>query len=274
MPRSWPLVLFVLALLVGARGIAHASAVEDAEAEMKRAKVALDSGLYEKAVGHYLIARALVPDASGPYLGLGLAYAGMGKCNEAIPALEEYLRRRKKDPFPGARSTLNACRERVSQPEAPKPPPEEPPSPPPEEPNDPTGVPGGVMGGVVRAPPEAPPRGHLDLTIEPVAGKLTINGLPLGERSTYSSDLQSAVYEVVVEKSGYETVTRMLLVQTGRTTRDKIILQSSAPRDRRRKAGAAVGVILAAGVIAGVIAIGVVFGSPKPEIQFSTVVIP
>jgi hypothetical protein len=116
-------------------------------------------------------------------------------------------------------------------------------------------------------------RGHLEINIEPVAGRLTVNGMWLGERRSYSADLLPAVYEVVIERGGYETVTRMLLVQSGRTTVDKVVLQSSAPRDRRRKAGTAVGVILAAGVVAGVIAIGVVFGSPKPETQFSTEVI-
>jgi hypothetical protein len=254
--------------LVVTSGAARAGIVEDAEAEMRKAKVALDAGEYEKAVSHYLIARTLVPDASGPYLGLGLAYAGLGRCSEAIPSLEEYLRRRKKDPFPGARATLNACRARETSPVPVRPPPPPEPRSPvfgeaPEEPNDPV---------VARPPPPEVQRGHLQISIEP-AGRLTVNGMWLGERKTYAADLLPAVYDVVIERSGYETVNRMLLVQSGRTTIDKVVLQSSAPRIRRRNAGAAIGSILAAGVVAGVIAIGVVFGSPKPETQFSTEVI-
>ncbi len=60
---------------------------------------------------------------------------------------------------------------------------------------------------VVRPPP--PPevqRGHLEINIEP-AGRLTVNGMWLGERKSYSADLLPAVYEVVIERSGYESLT-------------------------------------------------------------------
>ena len=101
---------FVVAgLLLLAAPAAHAQDQSEAESEMRKAKTALDKHDYEAAIGHYLIARSLAPESSGPYLGLGLAYAALGRCGDAIPVLEEYLRR-KPDPHPAARSTLNACR--------------------------------------------------------------------------------------------------------------------------------------------------------------------
>ena len=57
-----------------------------------------------------------MPSSSGPYLGLGLAYARSGKCDQAIPYLEEYLRRKKQSPKPEAGDTLNPCKQRAVKP--------------------------------------------------------------------------------------------------------------------------------------------------------------
>jgi tetratricopeptide (TPR) repeat protein len=297
----------VAVALVCAR--AWAGPIEEAEAEMRRAKANLDRGEYEAAIGHYIQARALAPDSSGPYLGLGLAYAGLGRCGEAIPLLEEYLRRKKKDPFPGAAATLNACRARNAQTASGRV----------TVTSDPQGaevrlddVEGDLLG---RTPCEVslPPgehilhlslggyqsvdrtvvvnsgaparthatlqpklpafrveRGHLELTIKPEAANLTVNGLPVGQKKLYQADLPASVYEVIAERAGYESERRSYLVEANRTTRDEIKMVSSAPGERRRKAGIAVGVIVAVGVVAAAIALGVVYGV-KPEVQFSTV---
>src|SRR5437899_2692619 len=95
----------LLALWLSAGAVARADSLEEASEEMKKAKLSLDLRQYEAAIGHYLVARSLAPESSGPYLGLGLAYAALGRCGEAVPVLEEYLRRKPKDPHPGALAT-------------------------------------------------------------------------------------------------------------------------------------------------------------------------
>jgi tetratricopeptide (TPR) repeat protein len=302
--------MLAAALLVGARS--HAGPIEEAEQEMRRAKLSLDRGEYESAIGHYLQARALAPDSSGPYLGLGLAYAGLGRCSEAIPMLEEYLRRKTRDPFPGAASTLNACRARTAQISTGRVMVTSEPSGAEVRLSDEEGdllgrtpceitlAPGRHVlhlslggyhtadravevssGRTVRAHAQMQPslptfraeKGRLELTIRPDAARITVNGLPVGEKKLYQAELVAAVYEVVIERAGYETERRTYLVEANRTTRDEVKMISSAPGERKRKAGIAVGVILGVGVVAGVIAIGVVFGRPRPETQFSTEVL-
>src|SRR5262249_35136869 len=76
----------------------------------------LKKGEYDAAIASFNKARELSPTASGPYLGLGLAYTGMGRCDEAGVALEEDLRRRVKDPKPAAKAALDSCRARMSAP--------------------------------------------------------------------------------------------------------------------------------------------------------------
>src|SRR3954467_1248642 len=102
--------VFAVAITLLCAAAALAGPLEEAEDEMRKAKSALDRREYEEAVGHYLIARSLAPDSSGPYLGLGLAYAAMQRCGDAVPALQEYLRRKTRDANPAAQPTLNACR--------------------------------------------------------------------------------------------------------------------------------------------------------------------
>jgi len=81
---------------------ARADDISDAQAEMEKAQEDLERGEFEAAIGRFNVARSLVKSSSGPYLGLGLAYARMGHCEQAIPYLEEYLRRKKSNPKPEA----------------------------------------------------------------------------------------------------------------------------------------------------------------------------
>jgi hypothetical protein len=96
--------------------LARADEKSDAEAEMVKAQDNLDRGEFEAAIGRFNVARSLVPHSSGPYLGLGLAYARSGRCEQAIPYLEEYLRRKKSNPKAEAGDTLNDCRKRSVKP--------------------------------------------------------------------------------------------------------------------------------------------------------------
>ena len=98
-------------VLSGTRAFADAKA--DALAEMEKAQDNLDHGEYDAAVARFNVARSLFPSSSGPYLGLGLAHARAGRCVEAIPFLEEYLKRKTKDPKPEGREALDDCRKKT-----------------------------------------------------------------------------------------------------------------------------------------------------------------
>jgi tetratricopeptide (TPR) repeat protein len=112
MIRLRPLAVVALGAVLSLNGAkAHAEPSEQAATQaMKRAQEHMLQKDYAAAAQAYDEARALAPDASGPYLGLGLAHAAQGHCQEAVPALEEYLKRKGDDPQPGAKATLEACR--------------------------------------------------------------------------------------------------------------------------------------------------------------------
>ena len=108
---SLRLALAAALVLSGTRAFADAKA--DALAEMEKAQDNLDHGEYDAAVARFNVARSLAPSSSGPYLGLGLAHARAGRCVEAIPFLEEYLKRKSKDPKPEEREALEDCRKKT-----------------------------------------------------------------------------------------------------------------------------------------------------------------
>ncbi len=83
---------------------------------MQKAQENLDRGEFEAAIGRFNVARSLVPASSGPYLGLGLAFARSGRCPQAIPFLEEYLRRKKQNPKAEAGQMLAECRSKAVAP--------------------------------------------------------------------------------------------------------------------------------------------------------------
>jgi hypothetical protein len=106
--------LVILTLLLAPLAIADDKA--DAEAEMMKAQENLERGEFEFAISRFNLARSLVPSSSGPYLGLGMAYARSGRCEQAVPYLEEYLRRKKQNPKPEATETLADCKRRSVRP--------------------------------------------------------------------------------------------------------------------------------------------------------------
>jgi hypothetical protein len=314
-------LVVVAALLASAS--AFAGSVEEAEEEMRRAKVALDRHDYEGAVGHYLVARSLAPDSSGPYLGLGLAWAAQGRCDEAVPVLQEYLRRKTKEPNPAAQSTLSACHAALEGQRRLPPPPaaarlvvtSDPPgaevriddegaenpsrgrtplelSLPPgahtltvtrpgfrEELRTVSLVAGQLLRQSVTLQPALPaytppPNGKLHLDIKPVEAQVSVNGMPApGPVKRYDAELPPGIYHVVVSRAGYETAEHDLIVRPGESASQSINLVSAGPREARHRAGIAIGVILAAGAVAGAITLGVIYGTPTPETHFGTVVI-
>jgi hypothetical protein len=102
-----------VAFLLSQGSVAFADAKADALAEMEKAQDNLDRGEYDAAIARFNVARSLFPSSSGPYLGLGLAHARAGRCEDSIPFLEEYLKRKTKDPKPEAVQTLEDCRRRL-----------------------------------------------------------------------------------------------------------------------------------------------------------------
>jgi hypothetical protein len=91
-----------------------------AEREMQRAHELMDQKDYEGALEHFEEARALAPEASGPYLGIGLSAAALQRCQVAVPALEKYLKRKPDSPSPAARPALEGCQKRTPPPPRPQ----------------------------------------------------------------------------------------------------------------------------------------------------------
>lgn len=107
-------VAFVLlsGLVVGFGGAAHADPQREAEQEMALAQTALDHNDYPSALQHFSAAQTLAPQASGPLLGLGLTYAAIDRCQEAVPLLEEYRKRKGASANPKAEKTITDCQSR------------------------------------------------------------------------------------------------------------------------------------------------------------------
>lgn len=95
-----------------AASIAQADPAKDAEREMTLAQEALDHNDYPEALQHFAAAQTLAPQASGPFLGLGLTYAAIDRCQEAVPLLEEYRRRKGPSANPKAERTIAECKSR------------------------------------------------------------------------------------------------------------------------------------------------------------------
>ena len=275
-PTLWLTLLAVL--VTAASGQARADdPLAQAAAEMQKAQASVDQHDYQAAIGHYLAARSLAPESSGPYLGLGLSYAALGRCDEAIPALEEYLRR-KRNPHPSAATTLATCRAQKKAAET-----TAPPEPGGEGGGVEGGIEGGVIGGVVEAPaPEPPPlppsdlpKGELHLHVEPVGGALSVNGIQLsGERRDYDAQVRPGLYQIEVDREGYDSAYRDVWVRSGKTSDERLVLVSQKPREKKHKLGVALGVILGVGAAAAAITVGIIYGTPKPPARFTTVVVP
>ncbi len=107
----------VLSLVVaGAAREASADRKQDAILEMQKAQGHLDKSEFDAAIARFNVARSLAPDSSGPLLGLGMAHARAGRCPEAVGFLEEYMRRKTKDPKPEATATLEQCKSKAPPP--------------------------------------------------------------------------------------------------------------------------------------------------------------
>ena len=254
----------------------------EAETEMQKAKQAMERAQYEVAVGHLLVARSLVPDASGPYLNLGVAYERLGRCGDALPMLEEYLRRKPKSPSPLATRSLEICRtkETARAPAPVAPPPVTTTAPPPPAPNSaaPFGVvddddgpdaprraspdePHAVVGGYVSgtlakraAPPPPIPEpiapAHLTVRVGPVGANLRLNGQPAGsDVLNLDRAITPGTYQLYAERPGYQPISRSGWLVPGEVHVDVLTMK------KKRVWPIVVGVLTAAAVAGGVVAI-------------------
>jgi hypothetical protein len=256
----------------------------EAEAEMQKAKQAMERAQYDVAVGHLLVARSLVPDASGPYLNLGVAYERLGRCGEAVPMLEEYLRRKPKSPSPIAARSLEICRAKETA-AAPTPPVTTTP-PPPATATTPPGplTPDGwksidddgpdaprlaepaeadhraVVGGFrarrttptpLPAPVIAtPPPAHLTVRVGPVGANLRLNGQPAGvDVLNMDRAIRPGTYELYADRPGYQPISRTGWLVPGEVHVDVLTMK------KKRVWPIVVGVLTAAAVAGGVVAI-------------------
>jgi tetratricopeptide (TPR) repeat protein len=89
--------------------------LDDAKQELLLGDQARAQGNYEVALAHYNAARLLVPDRPGPYASLGIVYAEMGKCPEAVDSFGEYFKRLKKEPNPEAAAANDRCKAIVAR---------------------------------------------------------------------------------------------------------------------------------------------------------------
>jgi tetratricopeptide (TPR) repeat protein len=104
----------VVALLVSTAAWAG-NPLDDAKQELLLGDQARNQGNYDVALAHYNAARLLVPDRPGPYASLGLVYAEMGKCPEAIDAFDQYFKRLKKEPNADAAAANDRCKAIVAK---------------------------------------------------------------------------------------------------------------------------------------------------------------
>jgi hypothetical protein len=236
---------------------AFADEKSEAEREMVKAEQHLERGEYDAAIARFHVARSLVPSSSGPYLGLGLAHARAGRCDQAIAYLEEYLRRKKTGAKPEAQSTLTECRARLPKPVEPKsvePKPTEPKpvepkpteakpvEPKPTEPKPvepkpteakpvekpkPTEKPKPVEKPIVPRPPPPPIQsGQLTVEVGPIDANVLINGVQVAESTRrYQGPMASGDYKVIAEREGWRSATASVkLAPGGRAARTLTLL--------------------------------------------------
>lgn len=105
MKLGWGMLVVLLSSSVWA-----GNPLDDAKQELLLGDQARAQGNYEVALAHYNAARLLVPDRPGPYASLGIVYAEMGKCTEAVDSFGEYYKRLKKEPNPEASAANDRCK--------------------------------------------------------------------------------------------------------------------------------------------------------------------
>ena len=112
--KGRPIGFAVLAFALLAPVAGFAESQKEAEQEMALAQEALDHNDYPTALQHFSAAQTLLPQASGPLLGLGLTYAAIDRCQEAVPLLSEYRLRKGSSASPKAERAINDCQHKPS----------------------------------------------------------------------------------------------------------------------------------------------------------------
>jgi hypothetical protein len=189
----------VALLLVASLAHAGEPGLADAEAEMAKADAYMKERNYNAAIAHYNAAKQLAPDRPGPYRGLGMAYYTAGKCADAIPVLEEYLRMKSRDPWPQAVRALSDCKNHGR---------------------------------------EDKPPGSVRITSDPPGAQVRLddeNGPVLGTTPYESEGMPAGIHRVFVSAPGYRPTAGEVRVQAGVMAQLHVPL-APAPRVRERPA--------------------------------------
>jgi hypothetical protein len=230
------LTLLLCALVWLLPPAARADDKADAEAEMVKAQENLDRGEYEAAISRFNVARSLVPASSGPYLGLGIAYARSGRCEQAVEYVQEYLRRKRKNPKPEAQQILDECRKKAAA-SAPSPAPATTAPPPTTPAPTATTRPPAPPPAVTTPPPAEPPAPRVVITTPVVPGKLVIdvgpepatvsvNGNEVAQATRhYEGSFNPGDCQVLAERDGYRAVATTVKLEPGGSETRKLTLQ-------------------------------------------------
>jgi PEGA domain len=171
-----------------------------AEREMERGHKLMAERDFAGALERFEAAQKLAPESSGPLLAIGLADRALGRCDRAIVALEEYLRKKGDSPSPQAQPALEACRAAV-------PPPETPPL------------------------PTVEPRGSLHIESLPIGAEVRVDEAadePAG-RTPVDLVLPVGRHQIFVSRDGYRTGSFQADVNAGTVTRINATLEFMPP---------------------------------------------
>lgn len=84
-------ILFSLLLLWGLPGIVWADKESEAKELVEQGNELLSANKFAEAERRFALAQVLLPEASGPYAGLGFAQKGQNRCQDAVVNLKKYL---------------------------------------------------------------------------------------------------------------------------------------------------------------------------------------
>jgi hypothetical protein len=196
--KSLALLLALLLALPMAR--ADEGRLARAEREMERGHRLMEQRDFAGALERFEAAQKLAPESSGPLLAIGLANRALGRCDRAIVALQEYLRRKGDSPSPQAEPALEACRAAV-------PPSETPPL------------------------PTVEPKGSLHIESLPIGAEVRVDeaaDAPAG-RTPIDLVLPAGRHQIFVSRDGYRTGSFEADVSAGTVTRINATLEFMPP---------------------------------------------
>ena len=87
----------------------------DAEALQKNGDTKAAAEKFDSALFYFSAAHDLAPEATGPLLGMGISLAALGRCDDALPRLNEYLAKKSEGANPAAAQAKEKCQTKLGQ---------------------------------------------------------------------------------------------------------------------------------------------------------------